>query len=112
VTVDPFAPLGRFVDYRDQKCGYSPGDSEATDCPADATWHIMWNADRDTGMACDPHMATVRARFVFVGAHPIGPDCGMPGALWDFDDNRCVYPDEPAAESTEIATPLHAQEPA
>jgi hypothetical protein len=36
----------------------------------------------------------------------------MPGALWDFDDNRCVYPDEPAAESTEIAVPLHAQEPA
>ena len=101
--MQPFAPLGRFVDYRDQKCGYSPGNTEATDCPVDATWHIMWNADRDTGMACDPHMDHVRACFVFVDSHRIGPDCGMPSALWDFDEKRCVYPDDPGHQ-TECAS--------
>lgn len=111
--MQPFAPLGRFVDYRDQKCGYSPGNTEATDCPVDATWHIMWNADRDTGMACDPHMDMVRARYVFVDSHRIVPDCGMPSALWDFDEKRCVYPDSSEQLSTgasfTVETPAKAQ---
>lgn len=94
--MDPFAPLGRFVDYRGQKCGYSPGDTPGADCQVDATWHIMWNADCDAGMACDPHMDVVRGRFVFVDSHRIGPDCGMPSALWDLDSKRCLYPDDPA----------------
>lgn len=110
--MDPFAPLGRFVDDQQRICNYSPGNSPDTDCGADGTWHVMWNPDAEVSFACDPHMAAARARFVFVGSHTVGPDCGMPGTLWDLDENRCVYPDQLAAESAETATPLHAREPA
>ncbi|MFE7727444.1 hypothetical protein ACFU5D_16815 [Streptomyces anthocyanicus] len=99
MTMQPFAPLGRDLAHRGQTCSYSPGDTDATDCPASATWHIMWTADGDVGLACDPHMAVARERFVFVDSHRIGPDCAMPGVLWDFDHQRCVYPDEPAVEA-------------
>jgi len=107
--MDPFAPLGRFIDAPQRTCNYSPGDSPNTDCGANGTWHVMWNADAEVSFACDPHMAVARARFMFVGAHPVGPDCGMPGALWDLHENRCLYPDEQADESTEAVAQLHAQ---
>ncbi|MET8113761.1 hypothetical protein [Streptomyces prasinus] len=105
--MDPFAPLGRFVDFRGQKCGYSPGDTPDADCPADATWHIMWNTDGEVGLACDLHMAEAR-RFVFVDSHRVGPDCAMPGTLWDLDNQRCVYPDEPTVESAAAEQPANA----
>lgn len=105
--MQPFAPLGRIVDSRHRKCGHSPGDNPGTDCPADATWHIMWNTDSEVGLACDPHMEVAR-RYVFLDSHRIGPDCDMPGTLWDFDEKRCVYPDEPAAETAAAELPAHA----
>ena len=93
--MSPFAPLGRDVAVRGQKCGYSTRDSTDTDCPADASRHILWNATTaDASFACDPHMTVARARFVFVDSHSLSPDCGMPNAAWDFDNKRCVYPDE------------------
>lgn len=95
----PFPPLGRRVAHRGQTCGYSPEDTEATDCTTDATWHIMWTPDGDAGFACEPHMAQARARFVFVDSHHVGPDCGMPGSRWDHDRKTCRYPDEPPALS-------------
>ena len=107
MAIDPFAPLGRFVDFRGQKCGHSTGDTPDTDCPADATWHIMWNTDCEASLACAPHVAEARARFVFVDSHPIGSDCAMPGALWDLDNKRCVYPDEPAVQA---AVTAHAEQ--
>lgn len=97
--MNPFPPLGRPVHARGQKCGHSPGDTPNTDCHHDATWHILWNAEADAALACDPHMAAARRRFVFVDSHRVGPDCSMPGALWDLDNQRCVYPDEPTKES-------------
>jgi hypothetical protein len=97
--MQPFAPLGRCLAHRGQTCSYSPGDTPDTDCPASATWHILWTADLDAGLACDPHMTVARERFVFVDSHHVGPDCAMPGAHWDFDSKRCVYPDEPAVET-------------
>ena len=100
--MDPFPPLGRFVDIRGQKCGYSPGNTPSSDCPAEATWHIIWNLDLETGMACGPHMDLVRARYMFVDSHAIEPDCGMPGTLWDFDNKRCVYPDQPGTEAQAV----------
>ena len=107
--MNPFAPLGRFIDDPQRTCNYSPADSPSSDCGVDGTWHVMWNADAEVSFACDPHMAVARTRFVFVGAHPVGPDCGMPGALWDIEENRCRYPDETASKSAEEATPLHVQ---
>ncbi|MEW2402089.1 hypothetical protein [Streptomyces sp. NPDC046862] len=110
MTMDPFAPLGRFVDDQQRLCNYSPGDTPSADCGTEATWHVMWNVAAEVSFACDPHMDRARSRFVFVDSHPVGPDCGMPGALWDLEHQRCVYPDEAAergqyrAESDALCT--------
>jgi hypothetical protein len=108
VTVQPFAPLGRSINDSDRICIYSPGDTPASDCGTPATWHIMWNVEAEVSFACDPHMDVARRRFVFVGSHQLGPDCGMPGALWDLDGNRCVYPDEPVVETAAVKEPTTA----
>lgn len=106
--MQPFAPLGRDLAHRGQTCSYSPGDTDATDCPDKATWHIMWTAEGDVGLACDPHMDVARRRFVFADSHRIGADCAMPGAFWDFDNRRCIVPDEPAAKNTAAEEPATA----
>ncbi|MFB7707942.1 hypothetical protein [Streptomyces sp. NPDC056105] len=106
MTDSPFAPLGRY-DTRGQKCTYSPGDIPANDCQANATWHILWNATTaDASLACDPHMAQARARFVFVDTHRLSPDCGMPNAAWGFHNKRCYYLDD-TAEAAVIAGAAH-----
>lgn len=92
--MQPFAPLGRSINDPDRTCIYSPGDTPANDCGTPATWHVMWNVEAEVSFACDPHMDVARHRFVFVDSHQLGPDCGMPSALWDLDENRCVYPDD------------------
>ncbi|MGW9611879.1 hypothetical protein [Streptomyces diastaticus] len=92
----PFAPIGREMDTSGQTCTHSPGDLAANDCGEKATWHIAWDASLENGLACDPHMADALARFVFVDRHRVGPECAMPGTAWDFDNKRCVYPDDPA----------------
>ncbi|MFJ3507835.1 hypothetical protein [Streptomyces luteogriseus] len=102
--MQPFVPLGRDLAHRGQKCSHSPSDTKATDCPNDATWHIMWTTDGDVGLSCTPHMDVAR-RFVFVDSHRVGPDCAMPGALWDLDGKRCVYPDESTTALAEINQP-------
>ncbi|MBL3804546.1 hypothetical protein ICN76_008470, partial [Streptomyces sp. BRB081] len=28
------------------------------------------------------------------GPHRVGPECAMPGTAWDFDNKRCIYPDD------------------
>ncbi|WP_309029080.1 hypothetical protein [Streptomyces alfalfae] len=95
--MDPYAPLGREMDTSGQTCTHSPGDEPSNDCGKKAAWHIAWNAALENGLACDPHMAEARARFVFVDSHRVGPECAMPGTLWDFNNMRCIYPDEPTA---------------
>lgn len=112
MNTDPFAPLGRFVDNLARMCTYSPGDTPASDCGAPAIWHIMWTVEAEVSFACDPHMDQARARYVFVDSHRIGPDCGMPGALWDLDNHRCGYPDEPAdAAVAELQPAAHDSGP-
>ena len=105
---DPFAPLGRFVDDRARMCTYSPDDTPSTDCDTPATWHIMWNVEAEVSFACDPHMDQARSRFAFVDSHQLGSDCGIPGALWDLDNQRCLYPDEAdAASQAELQLVAH-----
>lgn len=101
----PFAPLGREMDTSGQTCTYSPGDLAANDCGEKATWHIAWNPNLDNGLACDPHMAEARARFVFVDSHRVGSECAMPGTAWDFDNARCIYPDNPTPAEEQVAEP-------
>ncbi|MFD9151533.1 hypothetical protein ACFWDF_30575 [Streptomyces diastaticus] len=92
----PFAPIGREMNTSGQTCTHSPGDLTANDCGKKATWHIAWDTNLENGLACDPHMAEALARFMFVDRHRVGPECAMPGTAWDFDNKRCVYPDDPA----------------
>lgn len=103
--MQPFAPLGRNLDHRGQKCSYSPGDTDTTDCPADATWHILWTTQLDNGFACDPHMAVAREQFVFVDSHQVGPDCGTPGRVWHYTQKRCLRPDESSTRSAAFTLP-------
>lgn len=59
--------------------------------------HVCWqmdNAGADCGFVCDQHTRELTERgWDGIQAHEIGPDCQMPGALWDFDANRCYVPD-------------------
>jgi hypothetical protein len=103
MSTGPFAPLGREMDTSHQACTYSPGDLAANDCGVKATWHIAWDTKLENGLACDPHMAVVRARFVFVDSHRVGPACAMPGTAWDFDSKRCVYPSDPTLTEVRAA---------
>lgn len=88
-------PIGRIVDTSRQRCSYSPGDTDANDCGKPATWHIAWDTQLENGLACDEHMAHVQQHFAYVDRHPVGTDCGMPGAAWFFEEKRCGYPDDP-----------------
>ncbi|WP_329217250.1 hypothetical protein [Streptomyces microflavus] len=92
--MDPNVPIGRLMDTSQQRCTFSPGDVPENDCGRPASWDIAWNAALDTGFACNEHMAVALARFAFLDRHPIGPDCGMPNVLWDFEGKRCFYPRE------------------
>lgn len=91
-------PIGRIMDAGRKLCSYSPGDTAATDCDAPATWHIAWNADLDAGFACCEHITLVQRRFVYLDRHPMGSDCGMPNALWFFEEKRCGYPEADTPE--------------
>lgn len=82
-------PLGRVLTSADRRCGFSPGDTDATTCFKPATWHICWNTDIDAGLACETHMP-IAQNFAYLDRHEVGPDCDMPGASWDFDKKRCV----------------------
>lgn len=86
-------PIGRIVDTSRQPCGYSPGDTDANDCGQTATWHIAWDAQLENGLSCDEHMDLIQRQFVYADRHPVGVDCGMPGATWFFEEKRCGYPD-------------------
>lgn len=98
----PFIALGPETDTSGQTCTHASSDNPANLCGTPATWHIVWDLNLENGLACDPHMAEARARLVFVDRHHVGPDCSMPGVHWDFDNKRCVYPDDPApAEAAE-----------
>ncbi|MFF3928208.1 hypothetical protein [Streptomyces hirsutus] len=104
--MDPFAPLGRTMDAGRQQCTYSPGDIPANDCGAQATWHILWAPNGDAGLACDPHMAEARHRFVFTDSHRVGPDCDMPGTAWSFDEKRCFHPGELVTVTAAVEVPV------
>lgn len=63
-------------------------------CPKAAVFHIAWNwnSPPDCSFACLEHQA-LAGLYEFFQIHRVGADCGMPGAVWDGDENKCVYPD-------------------
>ncbi|MFE3124477.1 hypothetical protein ACFXHD_13775 [Streptomyces hydrogenans] len=95
VPGDPFVPKGEPRPLDGQTCGYKP--STATDaCGTPGTWHVMWDRDPcDNSITCDEHMQFIQRRWVYDDRHPMGADCTMPGALWEYDTKRCAVPDAP-----------------
>ncbi|MEU0098207.1 hypothetical protein [Streptomyces sp. NPDC006267] len=90
----PFVPKGEPRPLSGQTCGYKPRTDPA-DCGAPGTWHVMW--DRSScanSVTCGEHMSLIQRRWVYDDRHPISPDCTMPGALWQHDDQRCAVPGE------------------
>jgi len=83
-------------------CRYSPTGHQENDCAATAAWHVMWDGDRDHSFTCETHMDLIRRRWMYDDRHPVSPDCGMPGALWLYTEQRCGFPDE--SDRTDVAT--------
>lgn len=70
-----------------------PGDPT---CQEEAFLHVLWTTDMDAGFVCVRHSKELTEKnWIPVQAHEMGDDCGMPGSLWSFDENRCYVPDEP-----------------
>lgn len=49
----------------------------------------------DRGFFCRRHSQRIHMMPWTHGCHAVGPDCAMPGAMWNLDLNRCVVPDDP-----------------
>ena len=62
-------------------------------CGQPATWHIMWTADLDNGLACVEHMEEARRKWTYYAAHPYEPTCSMPGAFFVDELNQCFADD-------------------
>ncbi|MEV7492229.1 hypothetical protein AB0O08_15920 [Streptomyces anulatus] len=89
----PFVPKGEPRPLSGQTCGYKPRAAPA-DCGAPGAWHVMWDrSSRDNSITCAEHMDLIQQRWVYDDRHPISPDCTMPGALWQHDNERCAVPD-------------------
>lgn len=71
-----------------------PLDNPTRYCGKPGTWHIIWTADCENGIACDEHYAEAKSRWVFYAAHPYEPVCSMPGAVFLVDENRCVVDED------------------
>ena len=102
-------PIGRILDTTQQRCGFSPGDTEEATCNAPATWHICWDATIENGLACDDHM-TFAQRYAYLDRHQVVPDCTMPGSMWDFGNQRCIVEGvtEPETVALTLPTPVEA----
>lgn len=97
--MDPFVPKGQQRNPGEHTCGYKPTEA-AEHCGKPGTWHVMWDGDPfDNSVTCDEHMQLIQARWMYDDRHPIGADCTMPGALWDYKAERCEFP----ADGTDMA---------
>lgn len=63
-------------------------------CGKEPVLHVAWSLDDegcDGGFVCAEHAPELGVRWTYLQAHEPGVDCGMPGAAWFFDENRCAY---------------------
>jgi hypothetical protein len=78
-------------DWNSPLCGYHLNDREPL-CLAEATWHGIVDRGEPgavTGLAaCDEHKWAIGglARWI----HAFDTACGLPGAMFDVESNRCV----------------------
>lgn len=86
-------PLGDEYPDANRTCvrlmGHNEDGSERL-CGTPASYHVDWGPA--LAFVCEAHAAEARERDWEVQAyHDLGPCCGMPGALWDYQQNVCRY---------------------
>jgi hypothetical protein len=69
-------------------------------CGREPFLHCAWSVDAEgceAGFVCEEHAAELTHKdWIPVQQHEMASECGMPGAVWDFDENRCYLPEEEA----------------
>lgn len=94
----PPIKCGRLLEWPDQ----------ASRCPNDAAWHVIWTSAIENGLCCDAHKAEADHRWVYYAVHRYEMACSMPGAVYVEADNRCVV-DEGFLGFTEEQTDVIAR---
>jgi len=73
-------------------CGHAD-TLEHPRCGRPARWHVLVNDADGYGYtslsACLEHLPVARSCGNALQRHPYDGVCGMPGTLWNADDNRC-----------------------
>jgi hypothetical protein len=78
---------------RQRVCGFSDVGRQGPFCGADPVMHF-W-AIEGLLFACSEHVDNACASAATIRqAHAVDADCGMPGASWDKESNRCIVPDD------------------
>lgn len=67
---------------------------ESSKCGRPATFHIVWTADLENGLACDEHMAEAKTKWCFFAVHLYRMECSMPGAIYLHEENVCVVDED------------------
>ncbi len=95
-TDRPPVPLlgeSRTVRLCDRTIGKENGQEIA--CGKPAVVHIAWYFNPCVAsFSCPEHATKALNKWSYFQVHLVGPDCGMPGAVWDGDEERCLYPGE------------------
>lgn len=77
-------------------------------CGKDARFHVIWSTQTmENAYCCMDHAREATQHFDAEVWHELGPHCGMPGALYYEDINRCLMPEDgiPVAEKAEVEVP-------
>jgi hypothetical protein len=67
--------------------------------------HLCWTVEpeMECGFVCEGHARELTQKgWNAIQSHEVGPDCGMPGSLWDFRNNRCFVPEDTDETTTEV----------
>lgn len=64
------------------------------DCGKPPARHVIWDETMENGFCCEEHVAELGTVWTFLAAHPVGPDCAMPGSKFFPDENVCRCDDE------------------
>lgn len=89
-------PMGDARPYLELACTYAGSKDINAICGRPATWHLLWDADMENGLACDEHKAVALANWPVYDLHEARDVCNVPDSRWLFtwgDDlpGRCVW---------------------
>lgn len=92
-------PIGGEVDAR-RVCTRDIAWPTGVLCGSEAFLHVDWG--ESWGFVCERHTRELTAKgWRPQLQHEMGDECGMPGAIWDYDENRCRVPDDEPERITE-----------